>query len=126
MKNLLLLTLFIAPSAFALQATNCSNSDGSLTRVENEIWGANPVTYTVNGQQNDDSKVEVSFTKKKVLNVVRYRDRSGTVIETYAALLKVKGVDGAMIGPGPNGTEIALIETQDYVVCKAWSNNARD
>jgi hypothetical protein len=42
---------FLGTSAFAsIGTTQCESDDGTLVRSEQEIWGANPVTWTHNGK----------------------------------------------------------------------------
>lgn len=108
-KTLAILVLAMAGSqAFALHETNCSNADGSIKRVEKEIWGANPVVYTVDGQVVSADKVTMDESTKSVLVGQDTRGRAGGGREIYTILMKVE-----------NGRE-------DFVICNSWWNSAID
>ena len=112
-KTLLVLVgLFISAQAFALQSLNCSNSDGSSKREEQEVWGANLIKFTNNGKV---IKVqEESFENVVVLENIEdgnFGIESKTTI--YAA--NVVWIEAK--------TETVF---ENWMICTSWSNNALD
>lgn len=107
---LALVLMFLGQHSFALQAMNCSNAERTFVRVEEEIWGANPIYVLLNGEKK--TILEESFVEgtKVVLSKVE-RSEEQYREEVFAAQLLVK-FDG--------GTRV------DYVICKSWSNNLID
>jgi len=60
--------LATATSAFGIGATECASADGKLRRVEQEIWGANPVTWSYDGETLPSDKVKVDPDGTFVVN----------------------------------------------------------
>src|SRR3989338_3976348 len=82
--------LFIGQSAFALEWLNCSNAKGTLSRTEQEVWGANPVTWRYKGNEVP-SPIEIFDEASKVVLMER---QVGQVIDsTYAVTVTVRRRD---------------------------------
>ena len=72
MKNTILSLSSIAvilfgPNAYALHFFNCSNPNGSVKIVEEEIWGSNPVGCYYKGEQIANSKVILDKNSKIII-----------------------------------------------------------
>jgi len=105
--------LMFGSNAFAFQWMNCSNADGSLKRVETEIWGANPVEWLSNGETVVDAQEEFNDAKKVVLEKI---DRTKvSVDEVFATQVTVSATAGN-----------AEFRVTDFVICKSHKDQRRD
>lgn len=122
--TLLLLTLMISTNANALGELNCSNADGSVKRVEKEIWGANPVTWTAGGIEWSRSQFSEEFdsASKKILSTKETKNKE--VVEEseeiYAVKVKLTTSD---LSFKPDPKEVIHNE---WVICRNWENIAKD
>src|SRR3990167_8426367 len=111
--------LIFGSNAFALQWMNCSNADGSLKRVETEVWRANLVEWFYQGEKIVDAKESLNDAKKVVLKrdeVVEQGGRVVSVDEVFATQVIVSAgddVDGST----------AIV---DFVICKSHEDDRRD
>jgi len=104
--------LLLSTQAFALQDMQCSNADGSIKRVEQEIWGANPVFWDIQGKRHNGYTMTADFTEKNVLFIEDNRPVDGNLVEV--ASYKVKLTNGsAVLG-------------EDYVICIMTQNELQD
>ncbi len=120
----LVLGIFVlSANAFALEWANCSNADGSLKRVEEEVWGANPVTWLRNNEEVAGAKEKWNDEKKVVLDRKETQNKTtGRVVsvdEVYATEVTVS----ARIGGSPQLKELRVT---DFVICKSHWDDRRD
>lgn len=126
MKIILSLATLLAFPALALQSTQCSSTDGGIRRVEREVWGANPVYYVVNGQQNLLQDLVLKESNLKILENTGTPEGPRGQRVVYRVDVELSRKDGGMVGPGPNGQEIALVVVKGRLICESVINNARD
>lgn len=113
---------FFYASAFAVDQENCSNADGSLKRVEEEIWGENPVDWFYKGTKVTDPKIERNEQSKIVLDR-SVRDTRGGRLEdsTYAIKLTLSRKDGE---PLEKGSDVR--KATDFVICQYHEDPYQD
>lgn len=101
-----LMTLMLgSSSAWAIGSTQCSNAEGSIARVEKEIWGANPVHWLINGEQLEDQSVTVDQTTVKQLSLeISIDDLGEKQVETTVMKISFRNLEGMV--------------THDFVICK--------
>lgn len=73
MKTLLKLLILVASvgtggQALAIGTTLCSNAEGTIKRIEREIWGANPISWSIHGVEVDRQDVVVERHSTKLLH----------------------------------------------------------
>lgn len=122
MKKVILslaLTVLISPLAFALEDLQCSNADGSLKRVETEIWGANDVKWLYNGEEVAGAQEDFMESSKVVLSKEESRSPNGKRLlskdEKFAQRVTVSAVAGN-----------ANFRVTDFVICKSHWDDRRD
>lgn len=117
MKNIIvgIATILLSSSAFAEQSLNCSNADGTLKRVEQEVWGTNLVSWLKNGNNLERAKEEWNDAKKVVLDHQESKEREQviSVDEIFASEVSLRFLIG--------GDAVSRIT--DFVICK--SHNAK-
>lgn len=116
MKNIIvgITAFFLSSSAFAEQSLNCSNAEGTLRRTEQEVWGANPVSWLRNNQEIDVKKVEWNDAKKVVLD--RTGRESLLVNEIFATEVTVHAIVGGDV----------VKRLTDFLICKSHKDNGQD
>lgn len=135
MKNIIVTALFttvLASPAFALHELNCSNASGSIVRTEQEIWGANPVDYTIRGQDNESIKISEDDAKVKFIKsskvVLASEGTEDSLVETYAIRMELSRKDGQPLYVTDDGDRgISKVMTvSDFVICHSYANSGQD
>lgn len=105
--------LFLSSGAFAEESLNCSNATGTLRRTEQEVWGANPVSWLRNNEEIDVKQVEWNDAKKVVLY------RNDTRLYTSEVFATEVTVDAVVGGD-------AVKRLTDFVICKSHKDDKQD
>ena len=112
MKRLITIAAFslLSSTAFGLSETHCSNADGSIKRVEQEIWGTNLVEWSMDGQKLAGDEIVMLAETEVSLSVEKSLPNTGMddSIETFAVKVML-----------PSGD-------QAFVICRRWENSAVD
>jgi hypothetical protein len=104
-------TILLSTSAFALGALNCSNADRTFVREEQEIWGANPIYYFINGEKVQVVKEIFDVGSKKVLSSkIDVETEAGEEIYTIKMTLQLSDNK----------------RQSDVVICRKWWNASID
>jgi hypothetical protein len=103
-----------ATSAFALHETNCSSEDGTIQRIEEEIWGANPVYWVVDGVRYGYNAGVFDESTKVVLESQQSTDPVGLVSEYEKYQIEADIIAGD------------TVREDVLLTCIAWSNAALD
>jgi hypothetical protein len=119
---------FSATSAFALGETNCSNEDGSIQRVEEEIWGANPVYWSIDG-----TRFRVTSRRQQDLSPAELRLSVAEVFDESTRVVLESSTEPAGLRTHHEKYQIEVdLVTADRVLenvlvtCVSWSNAAID
>lgn len=115
MKKLFL--VLASMSAFALHETNCSNSDGSMKRVEKEVWGANPISFYLNGEKIFSKDYDITLDDSTKTTLLTRQIPNG-VAETYSIEMTFTKLAS---DPSEGNTTV-----KDMVICTTWRNNFID
>lgn len=95
-----------ATSAYGIGTTNCMSGDGQVKRTEQEVWGANIVTWEFHGQTLPDEKVKLQPGEQVVLTDAITQDpnmgETRTLTTVEQAVFKLS--DGS--------------EPAEFVICK--------
>lgn len=110
------LLLFPFPT-YALHEMHCSNADGTLKREEQEVWGANLVSWSISGKKVRDFIEEFDEDEKVILHKTQSEDGK---VEVFATRVTLEGIENVF------GREDFDGVVSDYVICRAWENGARD
>jgi hypothetical protein len=122
MKTLFLASSLVAlttSNAHGLSETNCRNEDGSIQRVEEEIWGANPIHWIVAGQMYDDSAGSFEEGTRVLLETRTQPDALG--LETVHERFQVRAHIRIATDAQGHATVVS-----DTLVCESWRNDAID
>ena len=105
-------------TAFAESLLNCSNAEGTLKRVEKEIWDSpNYISWKVDGRKIQFQKEEFDDASKVVLLMKKTTELPGTVEEVF--------VSGVSIYLVPKANERRR-PISDFVICRRTSNSRQD
>ena len=104
--------LFVAigfsAQASAIGTTLCSNAEGTIKRVEQEIWGANPVHWSIYGEEFSQQDVTIDKDTVKILSTEVTFDSPLGEKRVETSVMKV-------MFPQEGGSESG----SDFVICKS-------
>ena len=131
MKTMYLLwfVLFIlGNNVFALGETNCYNEEGTIKRVEKEVFGENRVIWLIHENMNIPEHLEVIENNLEILNE---KTIAGSLRKIYKVQIEISRNDSSplyFVQSNCNrcNTLTPVYKITDTVTCNQWSNLARE
>lgn len=112
----IVLVCLVSINSFALEDLQCSNADGNLKRVEEEIWGANKIKWVIGDR--DVTVFNEKFDKKTKVILDSKRSQVSRD-EIYAIHVTVHST---ALGLPTKPT----LQNSDYVICRYHWDSRQD